>query len=166
MSFALFAILGGSLVAVNVFGRPAVKPVAPARNAIIAGVPLDPAPTAAPPAPSPALAAPSVAGPAAVKPAAAPSASAAPRGHATSQRLAVKALERTRFRIQVDDGPPVDAVLAAGAVREWTANRRFRVSVANAAGVEVRLNGRRMPPLGARGTAVRELELPRGASPS
>src|SRR5262245_18146086 len=105
LSFALFAILGGSLLAVNLFVRPDAESVAPqpTRNAIIAGVPLDPPPAAPPP-----IAAPPVAAPAAARPAVAPSTASTPRAPATPQRLVVKALERTRLRVQVDDAPPVD----------------------------------------------------------
>jgi transcriptional regulator with XRE-family HTH domain len=139
VSFALFAILGASLLTVNAFvrrdGDPGALPPSSTRGVIVAGAPLDPSSPAPP----------------------------VVRAATAAQRLQVKALEPTWLRIQVDDARPVETLLGTGAVSEWTASRRFRLTLANAAGVAVRLNGQALPPLGARGAVIRELELPRGA---
>ena len=79
---------------------------------------------------------------------------------ATGQKLVVKANELTWLRIQRDDGAAAETMLPAGSTREWTAERRFVLTVGNAGGVELTLNGQPMPSLGAKG-AVRKIELPR-----
>jgi len=53
-----------------------------------------------------------------------------------------------------------EELLQAGAVREWTATRRFTLTVGNAGGVEIDLNGKRMPSLGAKGAVIQRLVLP------
>jgi hypothetical protein len=77
----------------------------------------------------------------------------------------VRAVELTWVRLQLDDGPAVEELLQAGAVREWTASRRFVLTVGNAGGIELELNGQRLAPLGNRGAVVRELMLPAEAAP-
>jgi cytoskeletal protein RodZ len=81
-----------------------------------------------------------------------------------SQRLIVKAIEPTWIRIQTDDLRAVDELLTPGAVREWTAERRFLLTVGNAGGIEIELNGRTMPRLGQRGAVIRQLQLPQTAA--
>jgi cytoskeleton protein RodZ len=118
---------------------------------------IEPTKTAAPPRPEPAKSAEPVAK-VATAASAAPTPPATPS--ATAQRLVVKANELTWLRIQSDDGTAAEALLPAGSTREWTAERRFVLTVGNAGGVELTLNGQPMPPLGAKG-AVRKIELPR-----
>jgi cytoskeleton protein RodZ len=77
-----------------------------------------------------------------------------------SHRLVLRATEPTWVRIQMDDGPVAEELLPTGAVREWTAARRFVLTVGNAGGLEVDFNGRRIPPLGARGAVIQRLVLP------
>jgi hypothetical protein len=72
----------------------------------------------------------------------------------------IHAVEPTWLRVQVDDGQVSEELLPAGAVREWTASRRFVLTVGNAGGLEVDLNGKRMPSLGARGAVIQKLVLP------
>ena len=62
--------------------------------------------------------------------------------------------------MQVDEGQVAEELLQAGAVREWTAARRFVLTVGNAGGLEVDLNGRRIPALGAKGAVIQRLVLP------
>src|SRR5262245_20702176 len=81
-----------------------------------------------------------------------------------SQRLVVKAIEPTWIRIQTDDLRAVDELLSPGTIREWTAEKRFLLTVGNAGGIEIELNGRPMPPLGQRGAVIRQLELPQAAA--
>ncbi len=60
----------------------------------------------------------------------------------------------------VDEGQVAEELLQAGAVREWTAARRFVLTVGNAGGLELDLNGKRMPSLGAKGAVIQRLVLP------
>jgi hypothetical protein len=72
----------------------------------------------------------------------------------------VKALEPTWIRVQIDGTRSVEELLPAGATREWSAEKRFVLTVGNAGGISLELNGRAMPPIGAPGTVIRELVLP------
>jgi hypothetical protein len=62
--------------------------------------------------------------------------------------------------VQVDKGQITEELMQPGAVREWTATRRFVLTVGNAGGLEVDLNGQRIPALGARGAVIQKLVLP------
>lgn len=93
---------------------------------------------------------------------ASPDAASAPS--AATQRLTVKAIELTWLRVQADDGAAAEALLPPGTTREWTAAKRFLLTVGNAGGVELTLNGRPVPPLGAKGTVIRGLELPQAGT--
>src|SRR5262249_11668811 len=92
-----------------------------------------------------------------------PAGPAMPDG-AGPQRLLVRAIEPTWIRIQTDDLRAVQELLAPGATREWTAERRFLLTVGNAGGIEVELNGQPMPRLGQSGAVIRQLELPKAAA--
>lgn len=76
------------------------------------------------------------------------------------QRLVVKAIEPTWIRVQTDRGTAVEELLPAGAVREWSTDKRFVLTVGNAGGLELELNGQRLPRLGDRGAVIRDLVLP------
>ena len=91
-----------------------------------------------------------------VQPAPVPAGEPRPAG----QRLLIRAVEPTWIRVQVDEGQVAEELLQAGAVREWTAARRFVLTVGNAGGLEVDLNGRRIPALGAKGAVIQRLVLP------
>jgi cytoskeleton protein RodZ len=142
---------------------PAPTPqVAPPRaGATPPAHPSPPAPAAepirpaSPPAPGPPTAAPATPAPPTV-----PAPTVAPKAGPGSQRLVIKAVEPTWVRVQTDEGRIAEELLPAGASREWTADRRFLLSIGNAGGVELTLNGRSLPPLGAKGTVIQRLELP------
>ncbi len=135
ISLALLMVFGAGLLALNLGVKRGPEPVAE---------PTAPAATVEPVATSPT----------------APSPAQESRA---SQRLIVKALEPTWIRIQADDGRVAEELLRPGATREWTAQKRFLLTVGNAGGIDVTLNGQSMPPLGARGAVIRGLELPRAA---
>jgi transcriptional regulator with XRE-family HTH domain len=97
-----------------------------------------------------------------VQPAPVPAVEPRPAG----QRLLIRAVEPTWIRVQVDEGQVVEELLQTGAVREWTAARRFVLTVGNAGGLEVDLNGRRIPALGPRGAVIQRLVLPAEAQGS
>ena len=146
VTFVLFLALGASLFALRI-GLKGSPPQAPAVSGSAPGVEermtsQPPASVAAPPAPP-----------------AESTADARPAG----QRLLVRAVETTWIRVQVDEGQVAEELLQAGAVREWSAARRFVITVGNAGGLEVDLNGRRISPLGARGAVIQKLVLPSDA---
>jgi cytoskeleton protein RodZ len=76
----------------------------------------------------------------------------------------VKAIEETWIRIQPDDGHAVEELLPPGSTREWTAQKHFLLTIGNAGGIQIELNGQPMPPLGARGAVIRQLQLPQTAA--
>jgi len=73
----------------------------------------------------------------------------------------IRAVEPTWIRVQTDEGRTAEELLQPGASREWMAQRRFLVTLGNAGGVELTLNGKALPPLGPKGTVIQRLELPR-----
>jgi len=192
ISIVLFVALGASLLALRIGHQPSRKDTAteavstPSRGEVPkiaapegpgkAGASAAATPTAPrPPAAAAAAAAPApsvVAQPPSVPPLAPASsaASAAPgSGPPTdakpgNHRLIVRALEPTWLRVQADEGQVAEELLQTGAVREWTAVRRFTLTVGNAGGIEMDLNGKRVPPLGARGEVIQRLVLPQEPS--
>ena len=149
VSAILVLALGGSLFALHLgLKGPArekvqassVTPRAPEPAAVAPAAPATPAASPSP-APTPATVA----------------AEAKPTG---SHRLVMRAIEPTWVRVQIDDGAVAEELLPTGAVREWTAARGFVLTVGNAGGLEVDFNGRRLPPLGARGAVIQRLVLP------
>jgi len=147
VSLVLFIALGASLFALRV-GLKSSQHAAPATSRSA----RDAAETAPSSVPTPAVATPTIP----PQPVAAPAAEPKP----PAQRLLIHAVEPTWIRVQADEGPVSEELLQAGAVREWSAARRFVLTVGNAGGLEIDLNGRRMPPLGARGVVIQKLVLP------
>ena len=146
ISFVLLLVFGGGLLALNLGLKRGVQPVA---SDSVPAVKSEPArqlttPMASVPPITPAV--------------------ATTVETSTSQRLVVRALEPTWIRIQTDDLRAADELLPPGAIREWTAERRFLLTVGNAGGIEIELNGRPMPRLGQRGAVIRQLELPQAAA--
>jgi cytoskeleton protein RodZ len=147
ISLVLFVALGVSLFALRIGLKSSPRP-APA----VSGPERGDAGSAASSAPVPVTTVPVVPG----QPAPVPADEPRPAG----QRLLIRAVEPTWIRVQVDEGQVAEELLQAGAVREWTAARRFVLTVGNAGGLEVDLNGRRIPALGARGAVIQRLVLP------
>jgi cytoskeleton protein RodZ len=75
-------------------------------------------------------------------------------------RLVARTVESTWLRVRTDDGRATEETIPAGEVREWISNRPFVVTVGNAAGITLELNGQKLPPLGARGAVISRLILP------
>jgi cytoskeleton protein RodZ len=119
-----------------------------------------PGPIAAAPAPAPApvrapMAAPPAPGPV---PATRP---VEPRAHV----LVARAHEATWVSVRAGEGAASQEVLEAGSVREWQTAGRFTVTVGNAGGLTLELDGVALPPLGAHGQVVRDVRLPREPTP-
>jgi hypothetical protein len=147
ISLVLFIALGASLFALRIGLKSSPRP-AP----VMSGSARGEAGSAASSAPIPVTTVPAVP----VQPAPVLAAEPTPAG----QRLLIRAVEPTWIRVQVDEGQVAEELLQAGAVREWTAARRFVLTVGNAGGLEVDLNGRRIPALGTRGAVIQRLVLP------
>jgi cytoskeleton protein RodZ len=188
VGLVLLLILGVGLILVNLSvkksgGTPVtIARTEPARPT--ASTAPSPPPAPAPATPAPAASAPPVTAP--TPPPAPPVAAAPPRPEtapagsptptappatrpapgtaSTSQRLVIRAVEPTWVRVQTDEGRIAEELLPAGASREWAAERRFLVTIGNAGGVELTLNGKALPPLGPKGTVIQRLELPAPAA--
>jgi cytoskeletal protein RodZ len=169
VGLALLAILGIALVVINLTvkrtgGTSVAAPNIEAPNTA-EPTPVPP-PALVPAAPAPVTpAAPSTPPAAVTQPAnPVPTAPAAPVGAKAAspggQRLVIRAVEPTWIRVQPDEGRATEETLPAGGSREWSAERRFLVTIGNAGGVEVTLNGKVLPPLGAKGSVIHRLELP------
>jgi cytoskeleton protein RodZ len=157
----LLIALAGGLVALQLATRRGTGP-APSTSgggpAVISG-PSAPFPPGTPipgraEAPPPAASAPA-------PPMASTTIAGVPGAPAPGHRLVARATEPTWLRVQMDGGEAVQELLPAGATREWMAERRFVLTIGNAGGVELTLNGRPVPSLGARGAVIRDLTLPR-----
>jgi cytoskeletal protein RodZ len=151
VSFVLLVVLGVALVALTLalqsgressgVRRAARAPAAPARpveTPAVDATPPAPAVPGAPPAPS-----------AAAQP-------ARPAGY----RLVARALESTWMRVRTEDGKTTEETIPAGQVREWVSTGPFTLTVGNAGGVTLELNGRALPPLGASGVVIPRLVVP------
>jgi cytoskeleton protein RodZ len=157
ISLVLLIVLGGGLLALKLgVTHRSAPPVITVAPMVTVEPAINPVPMA-PPAP-----------PITVEPAAARSpvpASLMPSSTA-GQRLTVKAIELTWLRIQTDDGTAAEAMLLPGATREWTAEKRFLLTLGNAGGVELLLNGQPVPLPDAKGAVIRELRLPQAGVPA
>src|SRR5215470_15988249 len=124
---------------------PVVVPPPPAPAAPVAVVPSPPAvaPTPAPaPPPSPAAAVATPAPPLRLGSVVSP------------YRLVARTSEPTWLRVRTEDGRTSEEVIPPGEVREWVSNHPFVLTVGNAAGVTLELNGQKLPPLGNRGAVI------------
>ncbi len=74
--------------------------------------------------------------------------------------LSIHATEKTWLVIQADDDPPREMFLMEGEALSLSCRRQFLLTLGNAGGVEMLLDGRRLPAPGSRGQVVRDLVLP------
>jgi len=74
--------------------------------------------------------------------------------------LSLLAREKTWLVIQADDDPPREMLLSEGEAVFLSARRQFLLTLGNAGGVEMILDGKRLPLAGASGQVVRDLVLP------
>ncbi len=80
------------------------------------------------------------------------------------RELRIVAAEQTWLSLAVDDEPKHSILLQPGETRSWTATRAFTLTIGNAGGITVSLDGRELPPLGRSGQVVRNLRLPQDAT--
>src|SRR3989344_4011959 len=85
---------------------------------------------------------------------------ARPAASGTARELSIAASEPSWLQVTIDGGQPKEAILQPGERITWAAEREFRLTVGNAGGVSVSLNGEPVGPLGPSGR-VRTLVLPR-----
>jgi len=73
--------------------------------------------------------------------------------------LELRTLEITWVVVRSDENEPQEALLQPGEIVQWQARERFLLTLGNAGGVEVRLNGQLRGPFGEAGDVARDLEL-------
>jgi cytoskeleton protein RodZ len=145
----------------------APKPV-PTPVSVPAPAPLASAPIAMAPVEKPTAAPAPLAAPPAPKPAPAPAPAMAPATRPVERRahvLVARAHESTWVSVQSGDEVASHEVLEPGSVREWQSAGRFTVTVGNAGGLTLELDGVALPPLGGHGQVVRDVRLPRDPTP-
>ncbi|MCA9473497.1 MAG: DUF4115 domain-containing protein [Nitrospirales bacterium] len=74
-------------------------------------------------------------------------------------RLEIEATQLTWVVVQSDDASPKEALLQPGQRATWEARQQFTLTLGNAAGATVRLNGEPRGPFGKPGEVVREVVL-------
>ena len=77
-----------------------------------------------------------------------------------SHQLRVHAVEETWLRVVIDGEETKDVLLSPNQQMEWEARSNFMLTVGNAGGIEMALDGNPLPPLGRSGEVVRQLRLP------
>jgi len=73
--------------------------------------------------------------------------------------LEIEATQLTWVVVRSDDQPPHEALLQPGQRITWKAKKQFLLTLGNAAGVVVRLNGETQGPFGKPGQVVRDIRL-------
>src|SRR6267142_842580 len=89
-----------------------------------------------------------------------PDVQAATGGVASPYRLVARVSEPTWIRVRTEDGSSTEETVPAGQIREWVSNRPFVLTLGNAGGVTLELNGRTLPPLGPSGAVISRIVLP------
>jgi len=172
VSFVLLVVLGVALFATTLVLQAGREGHQPKRVSALSTSPAPPEPTPSeevvPPPPSPAP--PSA--DAVPKPAAAPSTGpptlamitdgvrSAIGGITSPYRLVARTSEPTWLRVRTEDGRVSEETIPAGQIREWVSNHPFVLTVGNAGGVALELNGRALPRLGASGAVINGLVVP------
>ena len=75
--------------------------------------------------------------------------------------LELEAQELSWVVVQVDGGSPQEALLRGGERAKWKAKDRFTITLGNAGGVRVELNGKPQGPFGPSGKVARDIVLKR-----
>jgi len=75
--------------------------------------------------------------------------------------LELEAQELSWVVVQIDGGSPQEALLRAGERAKWKAKDRFIITLGNAGGVRVELNGKPQGPFGPSGRVARDIVLKR-----
>ena len=88
------------------------------------------------------------------------SVSQTPQVPSGSHQLRVHAVEETWLRVVIDGEETKDVLLSPNQQMEWEARSHFMLTVGNAGGIEMALDGNPLPPLGRSGEVVRQLRLP------
>ena len=103
-------------------------------------------------------------------PAVPPAASVGVPGEEKKERrhiLRVQAKEQTWVRVQADDQPEFEVLLEPQEKAVWTAREQLKITLGNAAGLDMAFNGKRVGPFGGKGQVVHlQFPLPEGKKPN
>ena len=83
-----------------------------------------------------------------------------PQAPSEFHQLHIRAVERTWVRVVVDENFTQELMLQPNEQGQWQARDHFTLTVGNAGGIVVTLDGNRLPPLGRSGEVVRQLRFP------
>jgi cytoskeleton protein RodZ len=162
VSFVLLVALGLALFLVTLLlrsGRETDRQAGPAEPeappAVVTGPPETDSPAAGP-APPPETDEP----PGESRPAGPGDVAAAVGLVSSPYRLVARVSEPTWVRVRTGDGGFTEETIPAGEVREWVSNAPLVLTIGNAGGIALELNGRRLPPLGSRGVVISRLVIP------
>jgi cytoskeleton protein RodZ len=153
VSFILLVVLGVALFAVTL-ALQSGRETSDERRSTRAAMPAPPRVSASRPSDAPASAATPLPG-SGLGTTGTPSA-AQPSGY----RLVARAVEPTWIRVRTEEGQTTEETIPAGQIREWFSTRPFILTVGNAGGVKLELNGRAVPSLGPSGVVIPRLVLP------
>lgn len=81
--------------------------------------------------------------------------------HSAALVLDLEALELSWVVVQIDGASPREALMRPGDRVQWKASDRFSLTLGNAGGVRVSLNGKPQGPFGPRGRVARDIVLKR-----
>ncbi len=82
------------------------------------------------------------------------------QGQPSRYTLKAEAKQTTWLAVSADGSARQQALLRAGETAQWSANKRFVVSIGNSGGIALSLNGEPVTLAGARGQVIRDLTLP------
>lgn len=85
-----------------------------------------------------------------------------PEGHL----LRVQATDTTWLTVTIDGREVRDVLLQRGDTVQWRARQRYLITVGNAGGIHLVLNGQALPPLGRPGQVLRNVPIPPSGEPS
>ena len=183
ISFVLLVVMGAALYAVTmalqsgrddvdgaaatqVAATPVPEPVRaptpepatpePAQAPVAAQPPKQP-PQPAPPAVAPTVSTAAVAPP---TPSVTPVPASASGPIVSPYRLVARTTETTWIRVRTEDGRTTEETIPPNEIREWVSNGPFVLTIGNAGGVSLELNGRPVPRLGGSGAVIGRLVLP------
>ncbi|MCI0410649.1 MAG: DUF4115 domain-containing protein [Acidobacteria bacterium] len=89
----------------------------------------------------------------------------APRSQPSRYTLRAEAKETAWLAVSVDGTARREVVLQAGSAAEWSANKGFVVTIGNARGIALSLNGKLVPLTGDRNRVIQDLTLPGDGKP-
>jgi cytoskeletal protein RodZ len=74
-------------------------------------------------------------------------------------KLAVRAKESAWIQVKSDGKTVFSGILRRGLSENWTAKERIEISLGDAGGVELEVNGKRIPALGRKGEVVKNIKI-------